>query len=346
MNTIYSGIDVSKDKLDVALTFNGNKILSIATFQNSFLGFQKLSAWISKHSKSFHFVHFCIEATGIYHEEIAEFLCDKENFIVSVINPFQSKAFAHSRLLRTKTDKVDAGLLAQYCAITRPKTMHRTSKELTTLRKLVRTLNYQIEERAKYKTKLHSVKDDYAAHVVNATISFFTDSITDIEEKIKSHIGEYPELKRKINLLKSIISIGDRTAWQILAELKDIEAEKINAKSQVAHAGLAPKEYQSGSSVNGKPRICRTGNKKLREAFYMPSLTAIRHNKPMREFYERLVEKGKPKKVALIAVMRKLLVTAVGVLNNGVPFDENWLEKRNVIKKQEQNSCENFVLAS
>ena len=346
MTTIYSGIDVSKDKLDVALTLNGNKILSNATFQNSILGFQKLSAWIKKHSKSASIVHFCIEATGIYHEGIAEFLCNKEKFIVSVVNPFQSKAFSQSKLLRTKNDKVDAGLLACYCAISKPKEIQKTSKELKTLRKLVRTLNYQIEERSKYKTKLHSVRDDYAAHVVNATILFLSDSITDIEEKIKCHVQENLELKKKIDLLTSIISIGDKTAWQILAELKNIENEKINAKSQVAHAGLAPKEYQSGSSVNGKPRICRTGNKKLREAFYMPAMTAMRHNKPMREFYERLVSKGKPKKVALIAVMRKLLVTAVGVLNNGVPFDEDWFEKRKEIKEQEQNFCENFVLAS
>jgi transposase len=346
MTTIYSGIDVSKDKLDVALTADGNKILSTATFQNSILGFQKLSTWVEKHSKHASLVHFCIEATGIYHEEIAEFLWDKKNFIVSIVNPFQSKSFAQSRLLRTKNDKVDANLLASYCAISRPKEMIKTSEELKKLRKLVRTLNYQIEERSKYKTKLHSVKDDYAAHVVNATILFFTDSITDIEEKIKCHVQEKLELKKKIDLLKSIISIGDRTAWQILAELKDIESEKINAKAQVAHAGLAPKEYQSGSSVNGKPRICRTGNKKLRECLYMPAMTAIRHNKPMREFYERLVEKGKPKKVALIAVMRKLLVTAVGVLNNGVPFEVDWYEKRKEIKKQEQNFCENFVLAS
>lgn len=346
MTTFYSGIDVSKDKLDVALTIDGNKILSTATFQNSILGFQKLSVWIEKHAKNVTNVHFCIEATGIYHEEIAEFLCDKENFVVSVVNPFQPKSFAQSRLLRTKNDKVDANLLATYCAISNPKEMVKTSEELKTLRKLVRTLNYQIEERSKYKTKLHSVKDDYAAHVVNATIFFFTESINDIEEKIKCHIRECSELKKKADLLKSITSIGDITTWQILSELKNVETDKINAKAQVAHSGLAPKEYQSGSSVNRKPRICRTGNKKLREAFYMPAMVAIRYNKPMREFYERLVEKGKPKKVALIAVMRKLLVTAVGVLNNGVPFDENWFEKRKEIKTQEQNFHKNFALAS
>jgi transposase len=97
------------------------QIISTATFQNSFLGFQKLSAWVEKHSKNASVVHFCIEATGIYHEEIAEFIYNKKKFIVSVVNPFQSKAFAQSRLLRTKNDKVDANLLALYCAISRPK---------------------------------------------------------------------------------------------------------------------------------------------------------------------------------------------------------------------------------
>lgn len=341
MTTIYSGIDVSKDKLDVALTFDGNKILSTATFQNSILGFQKFSAWVEKHSKNAATIHFCIEATGIYHEEIAEFLCDKENFIVSVINPFQAKAFANSRLQRTKNDKVDANLLACYCAISKPRETVKTREDVKTLRKLVRILNYQIEERSKYKTKLHSVKDDYAAHVVIATISFFTDSIADIEEKIKCHVKEYSELNHQVNLLKSIKGIGDRTAWQIIAEINSEDGKTINPKAQVAHAGLAPREYQSGSSVNGKPRICKTGNKRLRKSLYMPAMSAMVNNPTMKAFYERLLSKGKPKKVALVAVMRKLLVLSIGILNNNKPFDENWLAKN-----QEQNFHKNFALAS
>lgn len=346
MKTIYSGIDVSKDKLDAALTFDGNKILSTATFQNSFLGFQKLNVWILKHSKAFMNVHFCIEATGIYHEELSEFLQENESFIVSVINPFQAKSFANSRLLRTKNDKVDAGLLACYCAISRPRETVSEKEEVKTLRKLVRALNYQIEERAKYKMKLHSVKDDYAAHVVSATVSFFTESIANIEEKIKQHVDAFPKLKRQIELLESIPGIGLRTSFQILAELHSEDGNKINAKAQVAHAGLAPREYQSGSSVNGKPKICKTGNKRLRKSLYMPAMTAMKYNRHLNEFYQRLLSNGKPKMVALIAVMRKLLVLSVGILNNGIPFDENWTEKRKVIKEQEQNFHKNFVLAS
>lgn len=340
-NTIYSGIDVSKDKLDAALTSDGSKILSTATFQNSILGFQKLKTWVLKHSKVFTNVHFCIEATGIYHEELSEFLQENESFIVSVINPFQAKSFAHSRLLRTKNDKVDANLLACYCAISKPRETVNTKAEIKTLSKLVRTLNYQIEERSKYKTKLHSVKDDYAARVVEATISFFTDSIADIEGKIKCHVEEYSELNNQVNLLKSIKGIGDRTAWQIIAEISAEDGKTINSKSQVAHAGLAPREYQSGSSVNGKPRICKTGNKRLRKALYMPAMSAMVNNPIMKIFYERLLSKGKPKKVALVAVMRKLLVLSIGILNNNKPFDENWLAK-----KQENNFHKNYSLAS
>lgn len=323
--TLYSGIDVSKDKLDVALTKDGNQIISTATFPNSLAGFKKLLDWTKKHSKDN--FHFCIEATGIYHEEIAEYLQEQKNTIVSVINPFQSKSFANSKLLRTKNDKVDAALLACYCAISKPALTVRTTEEIKTLRKLVRYLNTLIEERAKQKTRLHSVKNDDVANVVKATISFYSQSISQIELKIKEHIKMFPKLKHQVKLLKSIKGISDKTAWQILAELHVEDGKNINVKAQIAHAGLAPREFQSGSSVNGRPRICKTGNKRLRKALYMPAMSALRHNKQLREFYFRLITKGKIKMIALVAVMRKLLVLAIGILNNNTPFDENWITK-------------------
>jgi transposase len=332
--TLYSGIDVSKDKLDIALTQDGIKIISTATFPNTLSGYKKLFTWTQKYSKEA--IHFCIEATGIYHEEISEYLQEQNNTTVSVINPFQSKSFANSRLLRTKNDKVDAALLACYCAISHPKETIKTNDEIKTLRKLVRYLNTLIEERAKQKTRLHSVKNDDVANVVKATISFYSQSISHIEHKIKDHIKAFSKLNHQVKLLKSIKGIADRTAWQILAELHIENGKSINAKAQVAHAGLAPRQFQSGSSVNGKPRICKTGNRNLRKALYMPAMCALRFNKQLSEFYHRLISKGKLKMVALVAVMRKLLVLAIGILNNDVPFDENW-----VIKYQQ-----NFALVS
>ena len=331
---IYSGIDVSKDKLDIALTKDGINIISTATFQNSLLGFQRLSSWIKKRSKDFASIHFCIEATGIYHEEIAEYLQEQENTIVSVINPFQAKSFANSRLLRTKTDRVDAALLSCYCAISKPRETVKTSAEIKTLRKLVRYLNTLIEERAKQKTRLHSVKNEDVANVVKATIKFYSQSISQMELKIKEHIKKFSKLNHQVKLLKSIKGIADRTSWQILAELH--AGNTICAKAQVAHAGLAPRQFQSGSSMNGKPRICKTGNHRLRKALYMPAMSALRHNRQLSEFYHRLISKGELKMVALVAVMRKLLVIAIGILNNNMPFDENWVSKYQ----------QNFALAS
>ncbi|MCK7485184.1 MAG: transposase [Bacillus subtilis] len=227
--------------------------------------------------------------------------------------------------LRTKNDKVDAALLACYCAITKPRETVKTKEEIKTLRQLVRCLNTIIEERAKQKTRLHSVKNSDVANVVKATINFHTQSILQIELKIKEHIKIFSNLNHQVKLLKSIKGIADRTAWQILSELHAENGETICAKAQVAHAGLAPRQFQSGSSVNTKPRICKTGNKNLRKALYMPALSALKHNKQLCEFYHRLLFKGKLKMVALIAVMRKMLVLAIGILNNNKPFDENWV---------------------
>jgi transposase len=325
--TLYVGIDVAKAKVDIATTADGKKILSNATFDNNLEGFKKLNKWIKKHFSNIAKIHFCMESTGIYHEEIAEFL-QKQNFIVSVINPYQSKAFASSQLLRTKNDKVDAGLLASYCAIHQPKETVKMLEEVRKLRRLVRFLNTQIEARAKEKIRLHSIKDDDVAHVLKGTILSLSESIAQVEKLIKEHVKKYSKLKHQVDLLKTIPGIGDKTAYEILAEIHIEDGQNINVKAQVAHAGLAPREFQSGSSVKGRPRICKTGNANLRRALYLPAMCATQKNPVLNEFYHRLINAGKPKMVALVATMRKLLVIAIGILRNDVPFDHNWAKKK------------------
>lgn len=320
MKKMYVGIDVSKEKLDLAITADGQKILGNTVVKNNLDGFKKILKWIENYSKN---IHFCMESTGDYQEEAAEYLIQK-GFTVSIINPYQSKAFAGSRLLRTKNDKVDAGLLASYCAITQPKATILQKEEVKKLRKLIRYLNTLVESRAKEKTRLHRCKDRDVADVVIATINFLNQSISLIESKIKEHVKKSKKLKHQFDLLKSINGIGYKTAWEILAEIHIEDGESLNVKAQVAHAGLAPREFQSGKSINKKPRICRTGNSKLRKALYMPAMTAMRKNPVLSEFYQKLLKVGKAKKVALIAVMRKLLVIAIGVLRNDKPFDPNW----------------------
>lgn len=326
MSTLYSGIDVSKDKLDVAITDNNRKILSNAIFENNLQGFKKLFNWIKKQSKKFEKIHFCMESTGIYHEEIAEFLQEQKKTIVSVINPYQSKAFAGSQLIRTKNDKVDAGILACYCAISQPQETVKLPEEVKKLRRLVRCLNSLIKTGAKEKTRLHSCKDTDVADVLKGTIKFLSESIAQVENLIKEHVNNNEKLKHQVQLLNSIKGIGDKTAYRILAEIHIEDGKSVNVKAQVAHAGLAPREFQSGSSVKGKRKICKTGNSHLRHALYMPTMSAIQDNPILKDFYHRLVSKGKLKMVALVAAMRKLLVLAIGVLRNDKPFDPNWIQ--------------------
>lgn len=324
MSILYSGIDVSKDKLDIAIAQDEDKIISNATFENNLQGFKRLFSWIKKNS--FSQVHFCIESTGIYHEDITEFLQEQKNTIVSVINPSQCKYYGQSRNIRTKNDKIDARILTWYCAAAKPPEAIRLPEEVKKLRRLERYHNTLINNRAKEKTRLHSCRDTDVANVLKGTILFLSQSIAQVEKLIKEHVNNCEKLRHQVKLLKSIKGIGDKTAWRILVEIHVEDGKNLNVKAQVAHAGLAPKERKSGSSVNGKPRICKVGNAKLRSSLYMPAMSAIQNNPKLKEFYEKLISKGKLKMVALVAVMRKLLVYAIGVLRNNTPFDPNWIK--------------------
>ncbi|MCG6537123.1 MAG: transposase, partial [Syntrophales bacterium LBB04] len=141
--------------------------------------------------------------------------------------------------------------------------------------------------------------------------------------------------KDKVELLKTIPGIGETTARILLCELHvENNDEKITAKVQIAHAGLAPAQKQSGQSVRGKSMICRTGNARLRRCLYFPAIVASKFNPVITEFYQRLLARGKHKKVAIVAAMRKLLSIAIGVLNNKVAFDPEW-----VVKTVKQVKC-------
>ena len=140
-----------------------------------------------------------------------------------------------------------------------------------------------------------------------------------IKKAIKEIVNDDDDLKQQVELLISINGIGEKTAWSILAYLGDISLFS-NAKQVTSYAGLNPKIEQSGTSVD-KSSLSKMGNKRLRKAMYMPAMVAVRYNPLMEDLYKRLLQKGKAKKVALCAVMRKLLVLSYGVLKSGVAFD-------------------------
>lgn len=323
---LYAGIDVSKAKLDIAFTLNGEKIIKHRVVSNDFNGFNTIKD-ISNElliSKSLNKVHYVIESTGIYSENIFEFLSEEKNSIVSIINPRQSKSFAVSDNIRTKTDKVDAILLAKYCYEKRPKESKKTPKTLKKLRSLSRHLDYFIKQRALLTGHMESVRDKFIADSINRMITKFDKEIKKIEEQVDKIVKNDDKLNHKNQLLQSIPGVGQKLSITFLTEMIQTDEEKISVKVQSAHAGLSPRHKQSGKHT-GYSSICRTGNKRLRKTLFMPALSAKKFNPLIRNFYLRLLDAGKRKMVALTACMRKLLCLMVGVLNSNQKFNSDWL---------------------
>jgi len=203
------------------------------------------------------------------------------------------------------------------------------------LRALVRRVDSLINMRSQEKNRISTAHESVSL-LIKEHIAYLDQEIEKIRKQIADLIGKDPNLKRKKDLLDSIPAIGkvtiphiQVTIPHILAELDDLE--KFNhVRELVAFIGLAPKETLSGSSIKGKPRICKIGHARLRKALYMPALVSIQCNPVMIAFYNRLKDKGKNGKVIVCAIMRKLVHVIFGVLKSGKEYDPNCQNQINV----------------
>jgi len=310
------GIDIAKQKFDAALLVNGKTKTKVV--KNSKEGFQTLADWLKKYGAGR--VHACMEATGTYGEELATFLHDAGH-IVSVVNPACIKNFAQCKLSRTKTDATDADLIAHFCLMTKPTQWSPLPLKTRGLQALVRRIDALIAMRTQESNRL-DVSHKLIQPSIKKHIAHLDSEIKKLKAQVRSEIDNDPDLKDKKELLTSIPGIGDATVAVILAEFDFQKFESV--KKLIAYIGLAPKETLSGSSVKGKPRLCKIGNARLRKSFYMPALVAKKHNPVVSNFYSRLKENGKNGKVAVCAAMRKLVHIVYGVLKTGKPFDPNY----------------------
>ena len=321
-NKFYCGVDVSKKKLDVMLLVQEKYHYKVV--ENSNDGVIFLQEWIKSKLEKDAFVHFCMEATNVYHELLAFSLLENKNFKVSVVNPRIVKSYAKS-LVKTKNDKTDAKILVKFCKERNPRPFSPQSKERRELRDLSRLMDNLVELRIMQKLRLQTFNTEAAARVVKATLNSIDNTIAETEEEIKYYYNTYPELHKEYELLNSIPSFGKRVSNVLISEIYKDEYGMYNSKRLTAFFGLEIREMESGSSVWSKPRITKFGNPRVRNMLYMAALVAIRHNTKMSDFYLRLVNKGKPKKLALIAVARKLLVVACAILNSQKPYEENYI---------------------
>ncbi|MCX6334410.1 MAG: IS110 family transposase [Bacteroidia bacterium] len=317
MSVTILGIDIAKQKFDVALLADGKT--KHKACKNSAEGFEILMIWLER--QGIQKVHACLEATGNYGEDLAVYL-HEAGHTVSIVNPARVKGFAQSELIRTKTDKIDAGVIARFCLAMKPEPWVPPSPEIRSLRALVRRVDSLIDMRSQEKNRI-STAHESVVFLIKEHIAYLDQEIEKIRKQIADLIGQNPQLKQRKELLDSIPGLGKATIPHLLAELDNLD-KFTHVREMVAFIGLAPKETLSGSSIKGKPRLCKIGHARLRKALYMPALVSIQCNPVMITFYNRLKEKGKNGKVIVCAIMRKLVHVIFGVLKSGKKYDPNY----------------------
>jgi transposase len=314
------GIDIAKLNFNVCLINKGGK-LKHKVLPNTTTGFEQLLDWLSK--QGIEKVHACLEATGTYGESLSLFI-HEAGHAVSVVNPAAIKAFAGSRLSRTKTDRVDAELIARFCQAQAPPAWTPLPAEVQELQALVRRLESLIEMRVMEENRLSSgITVEMVRHSVEELLKHLNEQIRRTEKLIGEHLNNHPRLKRQSELLDSIPGIAETTAALLLSEIVDITQYR-SARQVAAYAGLVPRERQSGTSVRGRTRLSKIGNARLRKALYFPAVTALRCSPFFQAWAEGLLKRGKSKMSVICAVMRKLIHLAYGVLKSGKPFDPQW----------------------
>lgn len=312
----YLGIDIAKRSFDTVLLQDGRT--SHRQFANTTAGFQQLHTWLRDHVTAP--VHAGLEATSRYGDALALFLY-QHGVRVSVINPARTHAFAKSELSRTKTDRADAALIARFVAAHQPPAWTPPPPEQRQLQALVRRLD-ALQAMRQQERNRWDLEDatSVLAESLQAHLAHLDQQIAQLQQRLRQHLCAHPALQQRCTLLQSIPGIGECTALKLLAELPQCRS----ARQAAAHAGLSPRQRDSGSSVHGKTRLSKTGNARLRKALYLPAVVAMRCNPILRLFAQRLLERGKPKMAVVGAVMRKLLHQAHGVLKHGQPFNPNY----------------------
>jgi transposase len=318
------GIDVSKASLEVALTESEEEVSASQTVPNTAVGFDQIIGWVEEQTgidleKTPDRVHVCLEASGGYQRSVARFLHER-GLTVSVVNPRRTSAYAKSRLSRSKTDPVDARLLARFCNREEPTPWQPASSDQQELKDLTRGLQSLKKERDRLKNKIEQSNNTTVAGSLQSVLESVNEQIDALEKAIEKHVQSAASLARKQELLETIPGIGSTTAALVLAELGDPERFE-SARQAAAYAGLTPAHHTSGSSVQRKPRLSKVGSARLRKALYFPAITALRCNAAIEAFGNRLAKRGKAKMVIIGAAMRKLLHICYGVLKNQTPFD-------------------------
>ena len=302
MNITYLGLDVAKATLDVA-----GPSIKPTQIPNSAEGYRQLLSMLKPLPSN---VHVVCEATGGYERGVVAALM-AAGIGVCRVNPRRVRLFARGVGLLAKTDRLDAALLAEFGRQTQPRPLELFSQALEELRVLCDRRQQLVALRTAENNRLDTAPK-IMLPLLKKSLRFFDRQIEDIERLIDAHIAAHQEIHSKVARLELVKGVGRVTATVLLAHMPQIGS--LSDKEVAALAGVAPFNNDSGSS-QGK-RSIRGGRHQLRSVLYMAATAAAHYNPILRAFYRRLVAKGKPAKVALTAVMRKLIILLNRLIKN------------------------------
>lgn len=323
------GIDISKATFDVQLiqfNLSTGLLTKVAKkkFNNKPSGFTQFSEWVNKHADSSYVIHYGMEATGVYHEQLAHYLHRLDAY-VSVLLPNKVKSFAQSYNEHSKTDAIDALIIARFTAQRLHDCWKPASEQMSYMRALTRQRQSFVEDRTVTKNRLHAVKhgeDKYAIIIeqYEQNISQLNKLITRLDKEIRSLKKKDEKLAVMMNRLETIPGIGMISSATILSEMDAFQL--FERRSQVvSFTGYDVLEKQSGSSVKGKGKISKRGNSRVRRVLHVAAMAAVRCEGPVKQLYLRVVDRTGVKKKGLVAAARKLLILSYALTKNETDYD-------------------------
>ena len=308
------GVDIAKDDFKVVFSTMGTnlekRILGSRTFSNNHKGCRDFLQWANSKKDQQLDLHVTVEATGIYHESLCYFLCQEANINIHVVLPNLSKKYGQSLGIKSKTDKIDAQILAQMGLERELMVWQPISKELLFLKQITRERGALLQSKTVVNNRLHAYTHQGKPNKSSLTrlkkhLAFLDKQILQIEREIKIFVDQDERLKTKLSYLTSIPGVGFITAVTIVAETGGFECFT-NIKQLTSYAGLDIKIRESGA-WKGKSKISKRGNSHIRKCLYMPALTAAKYATTLQSSYERISSKHGSKMVGVVAVQRKLL---------------------------------------
>jgi transposase len=327
MEPLWLGIDIGKATF-VAAVMKGHEALELGEFVNDRAGFVALADAVQAEVSAATIVHVVLEPTGGYEQAAVAFIYE-QGWQVSLPNPKQVRDWAKGTGTRAKTDRQDAKVLARYGATRRPASHPPLAQEVNEMDSLLKRRQdlEQMLQQEKNRLQQLSGRPGIAGAVIPSleeVIKLLEEALETVNQAIKNHLTQHECMRRELKRLLALPGIGDKVGLSLLVLLhrwQTLTGGDGSAKALTAYVGLDPQPHESGRSVRRRATISKMGNIEMRRLLYMGALSAVHGRNPLHHFYERLVNRGKAKKLAVVAAARKILVWAWILFSRQIEWD-------------------------